>query len=191
MTKGKTRTYPRLETDHLVLTVLGPNAAGAMTEYVKRNADHFRSSMPTAAAGFDTVAYWRERLGGQQAAFRKGTAVHFAMLERNRRGGPVVGEVSFTGILHGASKMCYLGYRLDIDAVGKGWMTEAVEAGARYMFEAFDLHRISANYEPTNARSGRVLRRAGFTIEGYARDYLYLNGAWRDHILTSLLRPDV
>ncbi len=44
-----------------------------------------------------------------------------------------------------------------------------------------------ANYVPTNERSGRLLRRLGFTVEGYARDYLCLNGTWQDHILTSLI----
>lgn len=43
-----------------------------------------------------------------------------------------------------------------------------------------------ANYMPHNRRSGNVLKSLGFNIEGYARDYLYINGYWEDHILTSL-----
>lgn len=27
-------------------------------------------------------------------------------------------------------------------------------------------------------------------VEGYARDYLYIAGAWRDHVLTALYSPD-
>lgn len=49
----------------------------------------------------------------------------------------------------------------------------------------FGLHRIMANYCPENVRSGKLLARLGFEQEGLARDYLYLNGRWRDHILTS------
>ena len=47
-----------------------------------------------------------------------------------------------------------------------------------------------ANYIPHNERSGRLLRRLGFMVEGYARDYLFINGAWRDHILTALTNPN-
>ena len=43
---------------------------------------------------------------------------------------------------------------------------------------------------PTNERSGRLLSRLGFTIEGYARNYLNLNGQWCDHIMTSLTNPN-
>jgi ribosomal-protein-alanine N-acetyltransferase len=55
------------------------------------------------------------------------------------------------------------------------------------MFAEQKLHRIGANYMPHNARSGRLLAGLGFRIEGYARDYLYIDGAWRDHVLTSLV----
>lgn len=40
------------------------------------------------------------------------------------------------------------------------------------------------------ARAARVLQRLGFTIEGTAKDYLFLAGRWQDHILTSLINPD-
>ena len=40
-----------------------------------------------------------------------------------------------------------------------------------------------------NERSGSLLRRLGFAVEGYARDLLYLRGAWRDHVMTALLNP--
>jgi ribosomal-protein-alanine N-acetyltransferase len=44
---------------------------------------------------------------------------------------------------------------------------------------------------PTNERSGRLLRRLGFVVEGYARDYLFIGGQFRDHVLTSLTHPDL
>ncbi|MNL86782.1 ribosomal-protein-S5-alanine N-acetyltransferase [compost metagenome] len=42
-----------------------------------------------------------------------------------------------------------------------------------------------ANYIPENERSGALLKRLGFEVEGLARDYLKINGAWRDHVLTA------
>ena len=48
------------------------------------------------------------------------------------------------------------------------------------------LHRVQANHLPENQRSARLLQRLGFRVEGLAREYLYINGAWRDHVLTAL-----
>lgn len=48
------------------------------------------------------------------------------------------------------------------------------------------MHRIMAAYLPYNQRSGKLLKRLGFIVEGYARDYLTIDGQWQDHILTSL-----
>jgi len=42
---------------------------------------------------------------------------------------------------------------------------------------------------PHNARSGRLLERLGFVNEGLAKDYLFIDGAWRDHVLTARLNP--
>ena len=76
---------------------------------------------------------------------------------------------------------------IDEDEQGKGLMYEALRAGIEHVFGTMGMHRIAAGYLPTNERSGRLLRRLGFQVEGYARDYLFIHGRWRDHILTSLL----
>ena len=65
-------------------------------------------------------------------------------------------------------------------------MSEAVAKAIEYMFEQQKLHRIMANYMPSNERSARLLHKLGFVVEGCAKKYLLINGQWEDHILTSL-----
>lgn len=65
-------------------------------------------------------------------------------------------------------------------------MQEALEPTLRYMQRQQGMHRIMANYMPHNQRSGQLLARLGFEKEGYAKDYLMINGRWRDHVLTAL-----
>ena len=55
------------------------------------------------------------------------------------------------------------------------------------MFEDQNLHRIMANSMPVNLRSKKLLARLGFQKEGYAPEYLLINGRWEDHILTALM----
>jgi ribosomal-protein-alanine N-acetyltransferase len=47
-----------------------------------------------------------------------------------------------------------------------------------------------ANHMSDNARSGKLLESLGFQREGLAKDYLYKNGNWEDHVLTSLINYD-
>ena len=65
-------------------------------------------------------------------------------------------------------------------------MYEALEALVGFGFDQLNLHRIMANYQPNNTRSKAVLERLGFVTEGLAPKYLFINGDWRDHVLTSL-----
>jgi len=74
-----------------------------------------------------------------------------------------------------------------VDQQGRGIATEAAAAVIRFAFDELDLHRLETGYFPHNIASGKVLRKLGFNVEGYARDYLFIDGAWRDSILVSLI----
>lgn len=65
-------------------------------------------------------------------------------------------------------------------------MSEAVAAVIRFAFDSLKLHRIMANYMPSNRRSERLLEGLGFEKEGYAKEYLFIGTGWADHVLTAL-----
>ena len=98
----------------------------------------------------------------------------------------IIGFCNFSQIVRGPFQACYLGYHIDVAEEGKGLMSEAVQRAIQYMFEKQNMHRIMANYMPSNQRSGKLLQKLGFMIEGRAEKYLLINGQWEDHILTSL-----
>jgi ribosomal-protein-alanine N-acetyltransferase len=68
-------------------------------------------------------------------------------------------------------------------------VAESIASVVEYAFSELKLHRIMANYMPSNHRSAAVLRRCGFSVEGLARDYLRIHGEWHDHVLTSRINP--
>ena len=69
-------------------------------------------------------------------------------------------------------------------------MTAAVRALIPFAFDTLRLHRVEAACIPTNAASVRLLEKTGFQREGYAREYLCINGVWQDHLLYARLRSD-
>lgn len=80
-----------------------------------------------------------------------------------------------------------VGYSLDQDHEGKGLMSEALGLVIRYAWDTLGLHRLVAGFVHTNARSARVLERAGFVREAYHREFFYVGGRWEDHVDTSLI----
>ena len=75
-------------------------------------------------------------------------------------------------------------------AARNGLMTEALRLAIDYMFKERNLHRIMANYMQSNSRSGRILEKLGFAIDGRAKEYLQINGRWEDHVMTSLVNKE-
>lgn len=178
-----------LATERLILTLPGPDAAGRMVQYFETNRGHLSRWEPPYPKGLFTTSFWKRRLVQNREEVHARQSLRLVLLSRTDPAGPVLGMANFTQFVRGAFMACTLGYSLDQDAEGKGLMYEALAAATAHVFDELGVHRIMANYLPVNERSGRLLRRLGFVVEGYARDYLYIHGSWRDHVLTSLTNP--
>lgn len=98
-----------------------------------------------------------------------------------RDGAVLVGVVNASEIVGGGFLSCYLGYYGFVDGVGHGRMTRGLGMALDELFDVFGLHRAEANIQPGNAASRALVERLGFRLEGFSPDYLYIDGAWRDH----------
>jgi ribosomal-protein-alanine N-acetyltransferase len=85
-----------------------------------------------------------------------------------------------------------IGYWLTPSAWGSGYMTEVVQPFTRWCFATFPkLHRIEATAYARNEKSGRVLERCGFVLEGRLRENVSKKGEILDTVLYGLLRSDL
>jgi len=181
-------TSPIIETERLLLRMAEVDDAPAIVRYFRENREHLADSRPTMGPEFFTEGFWQSQVHAANAEFRTDRSLRTFVFEKADPG-RVVGNVNLVQFNRGAAHYCVLGYGLAKDREGMGMMREALEAALAYAFRELNMHRVMANYVPWNQRSGGLLRRLGFTVEGYARDYLFLNGRWCDHILTSLVNP--
>lgn len=179
---------PRIETERLVLRVPVPADAEEMAAFVSRNREHFAPWEPDRDEEYYTVGRWRTVLERVVDGVRDGALLQLVLCPKASGGPGIVGKCTLSEIVRGPFQAAYLGFGLDRDAVGQGLMTEALRAVIEHALTELGLHRIMANYMPANVRSAAVLQRLGFEREGFARDYLFLAGAWRDHVLTALTR---
>jgi ribosomal-protein-alanine N-acetyltransferase len=180
---------PTLTTARLVLRIAAPAYAAHLLAYHRENRAHLARWSPPEAPDADTVEHHRARLIEHREDYVQGRSAQFVLLHRGHADSPIVGTCGLSQIVRGPFQACYLGYAIAASCEGQGLMSEAVEAVVRFGFESLKLHRIMANHVPDNHRSARLLSRLGFVSEGYAHAYLWVGGAWRDHVLTARTNP--
>ncbi|MEM8770693.1 MAG: GNAT family protein [Pseudomonadota bacterium] len=136
-----------------------------------------------------TIASFRRRLRLWERQRRQGAALSLFIFKGED--GPMIGGVTITNIRYGAARAGTLGYWIDQRMTRKGYGAKAVHETAAHAFSAMGLRRIEAACQTENQASAALLRKVGFQKEGRARDYLKINGVWRDHDIYSLLAADM
>ena len=181
---------PVLTGDRVRMSLASVADAEALLSFHKRNRDHLKPWSPPSPADFLTLGYWRRWTLAARSLFDQDRAVRLVIRARRAPTGPLVGQINFSNILRGSFQAATVGYHVDLSMQGRGLMTEAMRLAIDYAQGPLRLHRIMANYLPDNGRSARLLQRLGFEIEGYAREYLFIDDAWRDHVLAALVKPN-
>jgi ribosomal-protein-alanine N-acetyltransferase len=176
---------PIITSDRLLLRIGIQEDIPSILKYFIDNKAYLTPYYPTWVEHFFTVEYWNYQVENNFLEFIHDQSLKLFIFPK-KQPTKIIGTINFTNFVKGAAHFCYVGYSLAEAEQGKGYMTESLKVATDYVFQELNLHRIMANYMPHNQRSGNVLKRLGFVVEGYARDYLLINGKWQDHILTSL-----
>ena len=154
---------------------LTPADAEELAALYAANREFLAPFEPERPEAFFTAAGQRERL----AAPPQGEDRRYAILD----GGAIAGTISLTNVVRGAFRSANTGYWVDAGRNGRGLATAAVGELLGAAFGELGLHRVEAGTLLDNAASQRVLERNGFERIGVARRYLWIAGAWRDHVL--------
>jgi [ribosomal protein S5]-alanine N-acetyltransferase len=112
----------------------------------------------------------------------------YAFLISRTSDNTLVGGLTLANIRRGVAQAGSIGYWMGQPFVRRGYMTAAVRAIIPFAFASLRLHRLEAACIPSNAGSIRLLEKTGFVREGYAREYLCINGIWQDHLLYGRLK---
>jgi ribosomal-protein-alanine N-acetyltransferase len=180
---------PLIVTDRLELLAPDPALAADTLAFFSRNRAHLAPWDPPTPEAFFSEDFQRQRLEVGAAAFGAGSAWRW-WLRRRGEPGRLVGNLHFSQVARGPFQNALLGYSLDARCEGLGLMHEALAAAIAEVFSpALNLHRIQANVRPDNPRSLALLQRLGFEHEGLAREVLFIDGAWRDHVMTARRNP--
>ena len=73
---------------------------------------------------------------------------------------------------------------------GKGLGRELMQLRARYAFTQLPLRKLKSAYLDGNEASARAQAAAGYQEVGRHRADMFVDGKWRDHVITEILRED-
>jgi ribosomal-protein-alanine N-acetyltransferase len=167
---------------------LRPSDARALLELRVRNRAFFSPYEPTLSDQHFTLDGQLEDIEQAQEDARRGRRHVFGIFTRAYD--ELVGRIALANVARGAWQNATLGYYIDEAYQGRGYATDAVRLAVRYAFDVAGLHRVQAGVLVDNARSARVLEKAGFRWEGTSLRYLCINGRWRDHLMFAVTREE-
>ncbi len=177
-----------IQTKRLLLSVYRPAAAKKVTDYLIKNRVFHKPYTQTHEPSYFTVAEQKSYLRSDLRLYNRNMMVPL-WISTQQDPDTVIGRLSFYNIIGGAMMSSFVGYHLDEQAQGKGYMREALKAGCEFMFRYYHLHRIEADVMPTNARSLNCVQDCGFVKMGYNVEFMEIDGGYKDHVMMVLLRP--
>ena len=160
------------------IKVLTIEDAEEVLKYYIRNKEHLEKVEPLRDKKFYTLEIQKNIIQEGYRQFLNGTSMECGIFIKNK----LIGIIKLSNIVYGIFKNGIIGYSIDKEQEGKGYMKEALMAVVEYAFKEMRLHRIEASALVENERSKGVLKACGFKELGVNEKYLFINGKWRDHI---------
>jgi ribosomal-protein-alanine N-acetyltransferase len=123
------------------------------------------------------ITYTRRYLEYLAGRYRLGQFYDWAII--SKADGRMIGTCGFVRFdcPHNSAE---IGYVLNPDHQGKGYMYEAARRVMQFGFSVLGLHRIEARYMTENLPSRRVMEKLGMTFEGVKRSAMLVKGLYRD-----------
>jgi ribosomal-protein-alanine N-acetyltransferase len=159
--------------------------AAALAAAYERNRDHLAPRVPRRNPEFFTEAGQRADTSTKLESASTGHQDPWVIWH----GEDVAGRVNLSNIARGPFQSASIGYWVDHGHTGRGLATAAV----RYAVERardIGLHRVEAGTLAHTEASQVVLRRCGFEQFGMAAQYLFIAGAWQDHVMFQTILHD-
>lgn len=104
--------------------------------------------------------------------------------------GAYAGQLTVGNIVRGPLQSAWIGYWVRSVLAGGKVASASVALAVDHCFSRVGLHRVEATVRPDNRASRAVLARSGFREEGVLRDFMDVDGRWRDHILVAMTAED-
>ncbi|MGG7165772.1 GNAT family N-acetyltransferase [Clostridium ihumii] len=161
----------------ITLKILTPEDGEDLLDYYLKNRKYLEPFEPSREESFYTLDSQKNDLIKSYKQFIRGEEAHFGIYVDNK----LSGRIKISNIVMGIFKSGFIGYSIDEHEQGNGYAKEALKLALKFAFNELDLHRVEASTLLDNLKSQGVLKSCGFLEVGISKEYLYINGSWKDH----------
>ncbi|NCZ47744.1 MAG: N-acetyltransferase, partial [Betaproteobacteria bacterium] len=176
-----------LHTERLILAPGDASDAIEIYELMLSNHAYFSFWNPVVERSLLSANYALQLVESERQAWDQGEGLRYWIRLRHAPSS-LIGWVKIDALTAGAFHSGRVGYAIAEAHHRRGYMQEALAAVKRWLFAPrVNLHRLQASVLPENLASLRVLRHCDFEDIGLARSYLWVRGAWRDHVITQCI----
>ncbi|HML46149.1 MAG TPA: GNAT family N-acetyltransferase [Clostridia bacterium] len=173
----------KIETQRLVLRPLAPEDADAMYHNFASDAEVSRFMRWTP---YQSVEETKRDLMEIAASYASNQTYRWGVCLRD---GTLIGTVGVSG-MDERDERAEIAYCLGRAYWGQGYAAEAIRGVLERMFSEVGLNRIEAYHAVDNPASGRVMQKAGMTLEGHARQKYRTREGFQDCDLYGITRED-
>jgi len=158
----------RIETERLYLRGYKPGDGPMYFEVGQKNREHLkRYESDNVLMSLSSEEEAETMVRDLAAAAETGECLFIGVFDKETD--EFVAQI-YVGVVSRELPEFNVGYIVDVDHEGRGYVTEAVKAALQLLFAGFNAHRVSLECDETNSRSLKVAERCGFIREGFFRE---------------------
>ncbi|MBS4537508.1 GNAT family N-acetyltransferase [Clostridium sp. D2Q-11] len=177
-----------LETDRLHLRCYKPGDGEVYFPMIMKNKEHLSNAANPRLLGIESKEeaeiYLRELINDWNSRKR------FVLGVWNKENNKYVVEI-WIEANDWKNKIFEIGWFVNVEYQGKGYVTEAAKASLKFIFENLGAHKVIVTTGGNNPRSYSVAERCRFVKEGCHRQQKKLeDGNYRDTLYYGLLRSE-
>lgn len=181
MNKFPFESFPRLETQRLILREVRDNDVADF--FLLRSNPSIMQFIPRPVAKTEQDVL--DLIQAGRDGYEKSEMMTLAMALKDTD--RFIGAVGFYRV-NWDWQRTEVGYILNPEYRGKGYVHEAMVALLDYAFDEIGFHSLEAVIDPRNQASINVVEKLGFVKEGHIKEREFWNGEYLDTLIYSLIR---
>jgi ribosomal-protein-alanine N-acetyltransferase len=185
--RAEAETALQLSTSRLIVRAAVKDDYTQWAKVRRRNYPYLKPFEPSWPKNCLEEDFFERRVNRLHKDWQLDQCYAFLIFLRN---GELIGGMNINNVTRGAGQFASLGYWIDEQCQGQGYMREAGQEILRFAFTNIYLQRINAACLQHNQRSQNLLKSLGFAEEGFAKAYIQIDGKRQDHVLFGLNAED-